>query len=287
MGRAAGVDAARAAPAAATRRRRRSSSNLLGAAGLPADVVDAHRRRGRGQPALRRADPVDAGRQQAPCGRTTAAGSAARATATSTIPPTIKALLEARLGKLGARASARRSSRRRSSAWSSRRRRSRRWRRERIRPAIDEQLAALTRKQFVHRGRRPRTGLGLSLPPSPGARHRLQRPAEARARDAARRVRALGRQGQRRARSRPRVRGDPRLPPRAGAPVPRRARAARREGPRDRRATRRSGCLGRPARSFARGDMHAAGESVPARDRAAEGGRSAAPAAVAAISAKC
>ena len=86
----------------------------------------------------------------------------------------------------------------------------------------------------------------LPLPSPPGPRHDLQRPAQADAGDAARRLRSLGRQDQRRARPRPRVRGDPRLPPRAGAALPRRARAARRER-RARSAATARGASRRPA----------------------------------------
>ena len=76
------------------------------------------------------------------------------------------------------------------------------------------------RKQFIEPAQPARRRGELPLPPPPDPRHRLQRPAQARARQPAHRLRALGRPGQRRARARRRVRGDPRLPPRTGAPLP-------------------------------------------------------------------
>ena len=89
------------------------AANLLGATGLPADVVGAHRRR---PPKATRSTSSRCCRCSSTAARCAqerrALGARRRATARSTIPPTIKALLEARLGQLGAR-SARRSSRRR------------------------------------------------------------------------------------------------------------------------------------------------------------------------------
>ena len=72
---------------------------------------------------------------------------------------------------------------------------------------------------FVRRGR-------LSLPPRSDQGGRLPEPPETGTVGAARAIRDLGRWRQRRARARRRIRGDPCLPPRAGAPLPRGARSA-------------------------------------------------------------
>ena len=196
------------------------------------------------------------------------------------IPPTIKALLEARLGQLGreeryaiepasviglqfpAPAVASLAP-------------------ERARAGIGDQLAALTRKQLVHAIPSDDADLIYRF------HHHLVRDTVYSGLLKRARVSLhvdfvqLGRQGERRARPRPRVRGDPRLPPRAGAPLSRRARPARREGPRDRPRRVAPPRLGGP--SLVRARRRARGrEPVPARDRAAEGRRSAAPAAAAA-----
>ncbi len=75
-------------------------------------------------------------------------------------------------------------------------------------------------------------GERVSLPPRPHSRHRLRRDPQARAGDLPRAVRRVGRQRQ--PRGRDGVRGDPRVPPRAGAPLPLRARPAGRPRPRAR-----------------------------------------------------
>ena len=72
--------------------------------------------------------------------------------------------------------------------------------------------------------------------------------AQARPGAAPRAVRDLGGARQPGARPRAGVRGDPRLPPRAGLPLPDRARAARRRGQGDRRARRHEALERRPAR---------------------------------------
>ena len=86
---------------------------------------------------------------------------------------------------------------------------------------------------------------------------RLRRPAEARARHPTRRLRTLGRPGQRGARPRAGIRGDPRLPPRAGhrylaelGPLDGKGREIGKD------AAERLARAGR--RAFARGDLHAA-----------------------------
>ncbi len=61
-----------------------------------------------------------------------------------------------------------------------------------VRRSVDH-LATLTRKQFVHLSVTVGRQRALPLPPPAGARHGLQRPAQARARAAAHRLRALGR----------------------------------------------------------------------------------------------
>ena len=104
----------------------------------------------------------------------------------------------------------------------------------------------------------------LPLPPHPHPRRRLPGHPQARAGDAPRALRRVGRRAST-ASGGDRVRGDPRLPPRAGSSLPLRARPARR--PRARAlgadAARRLASAGR--RAFARGDMPAAANLLGAR----------------------
>ena len=173
------------------------------------------------------------------------------------IPPTIKALIEARLGQL------RREERAAiepasviglqfaAPAVAS-------LAPEAVRPAIEAICSALTRKQLVH------AVASMDSDSLYRFHHHLVRDTvyggllkRARATLHVDFVRWADQVNAERGRG-ARVRGDPRLPPRAGAPLPGRARAARREGPRDRRdAARRLASAGR--RAFARGDVHAAG----------------------------
>ena len=101
---------------------------------------------------------------------------------------------------------------------------------EAVRPALGEHLSTLARKQFVH----------LSMRVDASARYRFHHQLvrdtvyngllkRARA-HAAHRFRALGRSCECRPRSCAGVRGDPRLSPRAGAPLPERAGSAGRRG---------------------------------------------------------
>ena len=101
---------------------------------------------------------------------------------------------------------------------------------ELARPALDtaleDGLLALVRRDLIRpdsRGLRRRGG--LPLPPRPDPRRRLSLAAEERAGRPARALRRLARADGRGPAAR--VRGDRRLPPRAGLPVPRRARIAR------------------------------------------------------------
>ena len=133
--------------------------------------------------------------------------------------------------------------------------------------AIAELADGLAPDEVANPRRRARAAR-RSCRPSPSGRHRLPRlpshlhprlgvrePAQAPARVAARAVRRVGRPGQRRPRAR--VRGDPWLPPRTGAPVSLRARACRRSRAHARRPMRpAASSAGR--RAFVRGDMPAA-----------------------------
>ena len=94
------------------------------------------------------------------------------------------------------------------------------------------EIATLTQKHLV-RPRRRRGRDAAPLPAHHDPRHRVRRHPQAGPCGSPRALRRLGRRGQ--PRPRRRVRGDPRLPPRAGVDVPLRARAARRSRPRDRR----------------------------------------------------
>ena len=240
--------------------------NLLGATGLPAEVVSRIVEAAEGNPLYVEqmlSMLVDSGALRQEEGRWVRAESYGEIA----IPPTIKALIEGRLGQL------RREERAAiepasvigmqfaASAVAS-------LAPEPVRPTIDDHLAALTRKQLVHAVGFGGRGLAVPLPPPPGARHGVRRPPEARPGDVARRFRALGRSGQRGARSRARVRGDPRLPPRAGAQVPGGAGAAGRERPGDRRRCRASPVVGRTSGIRTR-RREGGGQPVSARRRAA------------------
>ena len=138
----------------------------------------------------------------------------------------------------------------------------------RARPALEDGLLALVRRDLI----RPeaadvRRRGGLPLPSRPDPRRRLSLAAEERARRPARALRRLARADGRGPAAR--VRGDRRLSPRAGLPVPRRARLARRA----RRLARRPGV--RAARG---GRAAGARPQRPARgDRPARAGVPAAP----------
>ena len=93
-------------------------------------------------------------------------------------------------------------------------------------------------------------------------RRRLRGFAEAHPRGLARALRRLGRGRQPRSRSRDGVRGDPRLPPRAGARLPRGARSARRPWARARRPRSRATRVCRPA--SVRSRRHARRRESPA-----------------------
>ncbi len=117
-------------------------------------------------------------------------------------------------------------------------------------------------------GRRRRR-VAPPLPAHHDPRHRLRRHSQAGAGGSARAVRRMGGRGEHGPRSR--VRGDPRLPPRAGLDVSLGARAARRTGPRDRGgrvpAARRGGQARVRARRRARPrrDASGPGRGAPAR----------------------
>ncbi len=91
---------------------------------------------------------------------------------------------------------------------------------------VTPRLAALVRKELIRPDRAAARRRGrLPLPPPPDPRRRLRRAAESDPRRAPRALRILA--GAARGRAR-RAGRDPRLPPRAGLPLPRRARPARR-----------------------------------------------------------
>ena len=126
------------------------------------------------------------------------------------------------------------------------------------------EIATLTQKHLV-RPRRRRGRDAAPLPAHHDPRHRVRRHPQAGPGGSPRALRRVGRRGQ--PRPRRRVRGDPRLPPRAGMDVPLRARAARRSRPRDRRgraraaSRRRAGArsraaTSRPPRRFSAGRRH-------------------------------
>ena len=198
-------------------------SNLLGAAGLPDALVKRIVDAAEGNPLYVEqmlSMLIDSGA----VGPDGAAAAGAKGVTDIDVPPTIHALLEARLDKLERteRATAEPASVigmefPRSALQS--------LAPQQLHDKLDAQLQALTRKRFIRPFDATEADRALPLRSPPGARHRLQRSAQARARDDARRVRQVGRPGQRRKRSRPGVRGDPRLPPRAGVQVPRRTRA--------------------------------------------------------------
>ena len=164
--------------------------NLLGAAGLPdafvKKVVDA----AEGNPLYVEqmlSMLIDSGVVKQEDGKWVAA----KTEGDISIPPTIQALLEARLDKLerGERAAAEPASVigmefQRPAVQS-------------IAPAavkdvIDDKLQALSRKHFIRPSVGTRGRVALSVRPPHGARDRLQRPAEARARDDARRSSSSG-----------------------------------------------------------------------------------------------
>ena len=112
-----------------------------------------------------------------------------------------------------------------------------------MRPASQGHLLSLVRKELIRpeRSTRPR-GRGVPLPAPPDPRRRVRLAAQGDAGRAARAVRRLAR-GSRRA---GRAGRDRRLPPRAGAPQPRRAGPVRPASRRARRAGRGHALSGRP-----------------------------------------
>ena len=171
----------------------------------------------RGQPAVRRGAARDADRRRAaaPRGRPLDA----RRAGALPVPPTIQALIGARLDRLpGGRAGApdarvgggqrlppRGDAGARAAA---------------LAAEVDRSLTALIRRDVIRPDRSElRRRRGLPLPPHPDPRRRLPLAAEGDARAAARALRGLARA--RGGRARARARGDRRLPPRAGAPLPR------------------------------------------------------------------
>ena len=111
----------------------------------------------------------------------------------------------------------------------------------------------------------------LPLPPSPDPRCRLRLDSEGSAGGAARAVRALARGTNSRADAR--LRGDHRLPPRAGLPVPGRARTGRRRDPAARTGGGRAARARRPQGVHPRRRRRGREPDLPGR-RAAAGGRS-------------
>ncbi len=230
--------------------------NLLGSAGLPPDVVERIVVAAEGNPLYVEqmlSMLIDSGALR----REGAQWVRAEGYGEITVPPTIKALLEARLDGLARadRATVEPASvigvefeRPAIEALAP----------DAVRPEIGKHLDTLARKHFIDLAERRAGRDALSLPSPPGARHGLQRPAQARTRQPAPGLRALGRQGQRRARPGTRVRGDPRLPPRAGLPLPGRTGSAGRGRRGHRRRCRRAPGRAPARRAFARSDMHAA-----------------------------
>ena len=139
---------------------------------------------------------------------------------------------------------------------------------ERVQPELDAAPPLARREAARSHGSLADGGERVPLPPRPHPRHRLRRDPQARPSDVPRAVRRVGRQRQ--PRGRDRVRGDPRLPPRAGASLPLRARPAGRPRPRARcRRLPAAGCGGAP-RIRAR---RRAGRREPARSRRARSSR--------------
>ena len=250
--------------------------NLLGATGLPADVVARIVEAAEGNPLYVEqmlSMLVDSGALRQEDGRWVRAESYGEIA----IPPTIKALIEGRLGQL------RREERAAiepasvigmqfaAPAVTS-------LAPEAVRPAMDGHLLTLTRKQLVH------SVASMDSDSLYRFHHHLVRDTvyggllkRSRATLHVDFVRWADQVNAERGRG-ARVRGDPRLPPRAGAQLPGGAGAARREGPRDRRRRRASPGIGRTAgiRAWRR---EGRGQPVSARRRPAPAGRPAAPAA--------
>ena len=111
-------------------------------------------------------------------------------------------------------------------------------------------------KQFI----RPTDGRRGVLPIRTRADQgcRVSEPAQAHSRRAPRALRRLGRADQPRARPRHRVRGDPRLPPRAVLPLPLRARSARRRRHAGSASARRTSSAAAGRRAMGRGDTPSA-----------------------------
>ena len=223
-----------------------------------------HRRRGRRQPAVRRADAVDADRQ--PCARTSKAtpGCAPESYGDINVPPTIRALLEARLDNLAradratvepAAVIGQEFERPAIEALAP----------EAVRPKIAEHLDTLARKHFIDAAGAPDAEAVYRF------HHHLVRDTVYNG--LLKRTRAnlhLGfvRWADKVNADRDRgceIRGDPRLPPRAGLPLPGRTGAAGRCGHSHRRRRRAAAVQRRTASLRAR--RHACRQQpVPPRD---------------------
>ena len=173
------------------------------------------------------------------------------------LPTTLNALLGARLDRLEARGARRARARRGRGRALPPGGGRRALRRSRARPAVPGELGQLARKDLIRLAAASLVGGGVAY----RFKHILVREAAYRA--TAKKLRASLHERfadwleRRRRRARRRVRGDPRLPPRAGLPLPDGARPGRRGHPHARRARgpppRRCG-----RRANDRGDVHAA-----------------------------
>ena len=193
---------------------------------------------GRGQPAVRRADALDADRRRhAPVGGRSSGSSSATWTRStsrrrsqrcsprgSISSPSEERTVVERAAVIGQTLL--------------RRRRGRADRPSDRRRTCTQRLQTLSSKELVAPDRSDvRRPGGVLVPAHPDPRRRVRRVAQA---DASRAARALRRRGSSASPATgPRVRGDPRLSPRAGLPEPARARSAGRRRPRDRRAKHR------------------------------------------------
>ena len=211
------------------------------------------RRRVGRQPAVRRAAAVDAHRRRLPAPGERPLGADGRRPHARACRPTIDALLSARLDLLAReeRAVIEPASvvggvfqLERSAPWST----------TRSGELVPAHLRALEGKQLIKPEQSPRRGRGpvVPVPPHPDPRRRVPGSAQAEAGGAARALRRLAGGGERGAAPQRRVRGDRRLPPRAGAPLPVGAGSAGRPWPRPRRCERRAGSAP-PAAARSRG----------------------------------
>ncbi len=215
--------------------------SLLGGGSLDPDVLDRVVTRGGGQPAVRRSSCCGCSSTRAFSSARTAPGMRPARCPTSTS--------RRRSRRCSPRVSTRSPGRARGDrARIGRRLRVRGGRRVGARPArrVSPRVADRAhdaRPEALRPARRGGRRGAPSLPAHHDPRYRVRRHPQARAGRPPRAVRRLGRRGQ----PRPRrgIRGDPRLPPRAGVDVPLRARPARRPRPRDRRGRRTPAGVGR------------------------------------------